>query len=213
MTLNEITQIITERAGRPFDQPFRLQVKDLVKLWRMRLMKESMERHPNDKKFFLQKFVAPLTEVDIVECPFSIDCNILRTGKLPKPIRTNSLFDFVGTVDFSKTFTYSQPEVATYHNHAKWTGHLTRYSYVDNYIYIHNPPTNELEYIGIRGIFEDPAELQSFYCDSNADKTCYTDDVEFPIPGDLIQPLIQSILATELKIVQPERKEEIKVNG
>jgi hypothetical protein len=50
--------------------------------------------------------------------------------------------------------------------------------------------------INARVIAEDPEDVKRFSCDGIA---CYTDDNQYPLPGDMIDLITKDILGTELK--------------
>jgi hypothetical protein len=60
-------------------------------------------------------------------------------------------------------------------------------------MYIYN--ADGLEYINVRGIFEDPKDVALFDCDGS---DCYDDDTDYPLPADMLQAITQGILSTEL---------------
>ena len=177
MTLNEIIDVIVEPFGRPLDYAFREQTKIRVKNWRTKLLRDSLNRNSNDRRHYLQSFGTTLVLVPEVECPITTGCDILRSEKkIPKPVRIQGLlFDYVGTIDFKKPYSHSLPEQAVFYKHMKYFSSRTTYSYINDYIWIQNPPSNDLKYLGVRLIPEDPEDLTGFICDSNISK-CYDDN-------------------------------------
>ena len=64
---------------------------------------------------------------------------------------------------------------------------------IEDYMYIYN--ANGLGFINVRGVFEDPKDVALFDCD---DSDCYSDDMDYPLPADMLQMITQGILSTEL---------------
>jgi hypothetical protein len=63
-------------------------------------------------------------------------------------------------------------------------------------MYIYN--ADGLGYINVRGIFEDPEDVALFDCDGS---DCYDDDMDFPIPMDMLQTITQGIMSGELMLL------------
>ena len=69
---------------------------------------------------------------------------------------------------------------------------------IENYLYIYN--AEGLEYINVRGIFEDP-EAVSKFGDCNGAQ-CYDDSATvFPIPMDMLNAINKGILSGELSLL------------
>ena len=69
--------------------------------------------------------------------------------------------------------------------------------FVHNFIYIHN--AQGLEYINVRGVFEDPEDLRLYNCGTDV---CYDDSAsDFPIPMDMIQASNSGIVSGELGLL------------
>lgn len=64
-------------------------------------------------------------------------------------------------------------------------------------MYIYN--AEGLEYINIRGVFEDPTDVAKF--GDCAGSGCYNENSDFPIPMDMISQINNGILAGELKML------------
>jgi hypothetical protein len=88
---------------------------------------------------------------------------------------------------------------------------IVTYTFVDNYLYFYNLPKSQ-KYVGVQDIFESPEALKSINCETGKVESCYKDDDEYPLTEDLVQQLIQAILATELRIQAPSDTEEVPLN-
>ena len=207
-SLNEIISLLSEKVKRTFDVPFQEQLKVTVGYWRARVIHNSLKTNPSKRKFMQQSFTLELEEVPKVECPVEYGC-ILRTKcKIPNTIITgNTIFDYIGTATMDNPFSYTKDEFEMYMSASPYTGKRIRYAFRDGYIYIYN--SKKIKYIGVRGIWEDPAALAECSCDG---RPCYSDDDEYPLTGELLQEVIKAILATELKAYLPEEDVDVKVN-
>lgn len=68
----------------------------------------------------------------------------------------------------------------------------------DRRIYVANSP--DTEELTVRGMFENPSRVQSFLVEN--EQTEHDDEWRYPLPADLIEPLIKAILQTELNITK-----------
>ena len=67
---------------------------------------------------------------------------------------------------------------------------------IEDHIYIYN--ANGLEFINVRGIFEDPEDLAGYDCDGT---DCYDANSDYPIPMDMIQIITEGIASKELQML------------
>ena len=70
---------------------------------------------------------------------------------------------------------------------------------IEDYMYIYN--AEGLEYINVRGVFEDPEAVAKFAnCDQG--NKCYDDSTtDFPIPMDMLNAINKGILSGELSLL------------
>jgi len=78
-TFNELAYSAAERAGRENDVPFIGQVKVWLSNWRSKLLRDSLERTPRDRPYFMQYFEVPLVNVNVSELPGFSNISILRS--------------------------------------------------------------------------------------------------------------------------------------
>ena len=210
MTIREVVSTLSERVGRPFDIPFQQELKGIVKATALRFIKNTIEKKPLDRRYFIQSFNASIIPVSITECPVKFGCAMRTELQVPKPLRVNNtLFDFVGSADFIDEFGMGGDWKEKYFQANQYTANRIRYLYKNNYIYSYNTGS-VIEVIGIQGLFEDYSKLAPFQCDNTI---CDIDDVEYPVPGDLWQPIIISILQNELRNAVADPDKEITVDG
>lgn len=141
-----------------------------------------------------------LIKVDRHECPClpPVGCKFYRSKyKIPKPIYSifGPLIQSVTTVDGSVIFSATTWEGIKYEVNNKYTGKSPKYFIKNQYLYILGG--NKPKVVTIPGgIFEDPIEVDKFlsYCNEGCTdcQECESPlDKEFPIDGDLIEPLIE----------------------
>lgn len=219
ITLNKIAASIADPLGKSYDVMFLERIKFEILYWRSEFLRQDGERNQLSKEF-QQSVVTNLQRVDKADtCYASVGCDVLRTiNPIPKPIRPkdpDSLFRYVGAIDGSHSFTYTDRELLPHVTHNKFTGNIVRYEYADNYIYVFG--NLKLKYVKLIGIFHDP-RLVGISCDGVA---CYDDDSEFPISGDMLRPIIEGIRNGTLRApkqsdqevqIQPDEVEDAASN-
>lgn len=200
-SLNELAEILAERQGRQYDIPFREEMKVMINYWRARLIVDSLNSRPKDRKFFTKWLEIPLEQVNESEFAEYPDCPVLRTVcKIPKAVRANSKeFDFVGKLNKRSVISMHEPHLIEVLNSSEYTGKNIRGALINDYIYVYN----ELNLPGI-AVNMIPESIEEFKdCCLNCD-TCFTDDEPYPVSADLQQRIIQAILGTELRAVLSE---------
>jgi hypothetical protein len=205
VSLNELVQMLADRTGQPFNVPLQEELKVILNYKRADWLQKIVDKHPEQRKYFLKDLSADLQAVDEAECPVDVDCTVLRTTKkIPLPLRTmEGLFDYVGDPDKFDGYRYMTPEQVYWAvKFNKYTKDRPSYFYVNGYIFIYNEV--DLEYINVRGIWPDQRQLNMFKCN---DVPCYTDDDQWDIPDDIINTMIQDVLKNELRLLSPEAAE------
>jgi hypothetical protein len=207
-SLNQIIALLAERADREFSIPFQEEMKVLVNNWRSRLIANSLQKKPQDRKFFIQSIVVPLTNISKVTCPIVTGC-VLITPYIPSPIRVNSIiFDFVGTPDFEIAFGQALDFQNYYLSFNKYIGSKGRYAWENNKLKIFNK--TEMQAVGIQGISGDYQAFKNLDCGSTPD--CDPDDLPYPVSPELEELIISSILKEELNRGVPKPNNRIDVN-
>lgn len=211
LTFNDIAVLIAEPLQRPLDVSFREQLKSRVKYWRSRLLKNSLDKKPSDRKFFTQPLTVEMEEVDAAQCSINLECKVLRSKvKIPTILRANSiLFDFIGSVEGSNPFRITPRWQMYYFLKDKYASKVTNYvSYEDGYLIIPYSPLTQ--FVRVEGIFDDPEEVAALNCvSSTAD--CNFDEQDYPIPGDVAQLIVQSILDIDFRRKSEDNGPEVKV--
>jgi hypothetical protein len=208
LTLNEISERIAYALNEPLNYILKENIKFSVKYWRALLIRRDVATNGMSNSF-LQRFYMDLIKVDKADaCNFNLDCvTVLRTkNPIPTPVRlkSDSLFKFIGTVD-GKSFPEVEYEEIPYTCYNKFTNNSIRFSYINNYIYVFN--NTKLKKLALQYIVEFPETINNFCTEDS----CYNDDMPFPCPADLVQQIINGILSSEFKILNPN-DEEVKID-
>ena len=190
MTLNEITSLIAEPLDRQNDLAFRLTVAERVKMKRSRLIANSVQKVGQQRKFFRQSLImkmeeAPDTCLNLNNCKKEY-----RTvDDIPLPVRiNNTLFDYVGSLDGNVSMREADPGTAPYLMATSWYKPKL-FRYINNRIYTSYP----VDYLMVDGIYDDPAAVYKFNC-SAQNKTCDVWDAPFPVSGDLLDIIVNSVV-------------------
>jgi hypothetical protein len=204
MTLDEIAYNILNllRGGRSnIDDHISLdQIKFNIKHYRAMFIRRDFARNGLVTRHLEQDLgCLRLVKVDASKCcNLPIYCPIYRTVMpIPKTVRFN----------FSEAITYTGDitglgriplieayEVATL-PYDKYTSNRPKAYMIEDYMYVYNP--NGMEFINVRGIFEDPEELTAYDCGSN----CYDSSTPFPLPADMVSAITTGMLSGELAIL------------
>lgn len=205
MTLNQIVDSLADSFSRSFDVAFKERLKFTVQYWRARLIKQEIDKG-NYHDLFYHTIVLPLKNVDLIDnCSVTLDCPILRTtDKVPAPVRFRGVksFAFVGSTTGKIKFEYSNLDMLDIKLEGKYRSKAIFYEYRNDYIYVFN--NLKLKNIAIRGVFADLEKLKQYQCN---DDVCYTDDMPYPLPEDMIALLVNGLLSNEFRIMGKEDKE------
>lgn len=168
-------------------------VKRMIKEHYALYVRRDVERNGGSEEFY-QTISVRLQKVDKSEAQcYPVGCTILRTvNKIPKAIRLKipTLFKFVGSIDRTITFTKTELEELPFTFYNDWTANIPRYIYKDGYIFVFN--FNKLKVLTIEGAFVDIVDGD--ICNENNCIDIYADDVEYPVPLDILVTIKSEIL-------------------
>lgn len=206
MTPNEITTVLSQKAGKVFDLPFKLILMEKVKALRSMFMKQTLEKTPADRKFFKSTIYLKLTEANSVPCAVPVNCKVYVTDKLPASLRANSiLFDYVGAVDAHNPFKETHPGMIQFVNSGKYSKKLIPFLYSDNRIFLlENIPMIRVDFIP-----DDPMDLADFQCTTDEDN-CDVWNTEYPLSNEILALILDKI-TEELKSLDSQ-EDTIPVN-
>lgn len=198
-SINQLAEILAERSGRQFDQPFIDEMKVVVNYWRAKLIVDSLNSRPKDRKFFTKWIEIPLIRVPASEFPGFPECEeLLRTKcQIPRTVRANSkLYDFVGKLDRMTPTPLKEPYQIRALSGGPYSGTIPRSAEMNGYIYVFN--TLNIPGLAIQLIPEDVEEFKGC-CEECGAGHCYNDDEPYPASSDIQQRIIQAVLSTELR--------------
>ena len=192
-------------------------IKKWIRLHRVLLLKQDLEKGKSAPAQVVQTLgCLELECVDKAECcQFGLVSGeyVKRTPLLPTPIsystslnKINTLFTYVGLVT-GESIDLVTKEEAVQSRFLKYTGNSIRAYYELGRIYVIN--AQELEFIKVNGVFEDPETLASFNQCGSPDP-CYSDDGPYPMTEYHVSLAIPMILKTYVQpIMHPSVKQDI----
>lgn len=204
-TLNEIVYNIAEQMNRSDDAVLRERIKFMVGYYRAQFIRQDQQRKHSLPSHFVQTLDCLEMEAsNAMECceVEDIGCEVWRTKlKVPRTVRVydGSEFAYVGSVDAKQPYQRTTAVQAEFSRYNKFTSRLPQYMYTKDRIYVLNARPKK---ILVKGIFEKPEELEAFKCCDGS--TVFTEDMEYPISLDMVQRITQSMLATEMRLENPQ---------
>lgn len=191
-TLNGIAENIAYSFGEQFNETFKQSIKDSVVNYRALLIRQDLERNPMSYTDYLQSFCVALEQVSKSECSaLDLPQRVLKSiQKVPKPVRLKNNgranFKYVGSVERSATFVFATGHEIQYMQYLPFQDDIIYYTYRNEYLYILN--NLKLCTILVEEIVADPREVDD--CDY---PDVFPDDIEFPIPEDMLSQIKQLI--------------------
>ena len=207
-TINEMATLIAEQLERELDYTFTEMLKVRIKYWRSRLLRDSINKKPADRMYFVQSLTLPMELKNTIDCGIPLDCPSMTTkDPVPVPLRANGiLFDYVGSVDGRHPFTYATQYSLPYRKHDKYASVSGMEDYVYTNQHIVLPGNTVTPWIRVDGIFEDPEKVAALNCGGAAGEDCVFDESEYPVNGDTAQLIVQYILQVDFNRLLPDMK-------
>jgi hypothetical protein len=205
MTLNEIAHNILNllRGGRPSQSEHITldQIKFNIKYYRAMLIRRDYARNGIITRHLEQDLgCLELEEVNASQCcNLPVSCSVSKTiHKVPRTVRFNlkEALTYVGDVTGLVTIPVVDPHVITYLTHDKYTGNKYKAYMIEDYLYVYN--AKGLQFVNVRGIFEEPLDLVNFDCKDGA---CYDSKGPYPMPADMIQSVTLGMASGELQLL------------
>ena len=206
MTLQEIAYNLLNlvRGGKSHhDESISLdQIKFNVKHYRAMFIRRDYARNGFTSRHIEQDLgCIQLEKVDASKCcNLPIECAVYKTVQpIPKTVRFNfeEALTHVGDVTGIGTIPIVNSNTIKFLSYDKYTKKKMKAYMIEDFLYIYN--AEGLEYVNIRGVFEDPADVSKF--GDCAGSGCYDESSPFPIPMDMIGQINTGILAGELKML------------
>lgn len=198
MTPNEITTLLAMDLGKELDVPFKKAMYERVKYWRATLIRQTLQAHPNEARYFLQTIYIPLVRTNTLQVvdPRLSDFAAVTAIEVPLPIRASatSIFHYVGGVDGKSPWGFADAGTLDYLRSGQYAKLFNWQNYVNRKFAVYEWP--DLEYIRIGGIFNSPEEAMVY--ESIPPQPNYNWwDTDIPMSGDVEQRVIQCILTTD----------------
>lgn len=203
-TLNELTYNLINiiRGGRiADDESISLkQIAFWIHYYRAMLIRQEYEKGRTINPDVIQDLgCVPVQLVDKAECcEIQTNCYILKTvDPMPKGIEfyTRNAIEWVGTIDKKKNFPMQSIYRSNWKQYDKYTSNMETAYLLNGYIYITSNTT--LEYINVRGVFENPEEAGEFN-DCLTGSPCFSWDSRYPIAAHHIPVINEMVLKKEL---------------
>ncbi len=198
MTLNEIAYNILNlvRGGRSSNNDYisTSQIKFNVKYYRAMLIRRDFARNGIITRHLEQDLgCLELIKVDASKC-----CNLPTECAVYRTVRFNfrDSITYVGDVSGTGSIPIVESNAVQWLPYDKYTKNKMKAYMIEDYIYIYN--ADGLKFINVRGVFEDPEDVAKFDCDGS---DCYDDNMDFPIPMDMLQTITQGIMSGELMML------------
>lgn len=138
--------------------------------------------------------VLAMEEIDSAECCcFESGCTIYRTVKeIPKTLRFQLKYAIkVNAINKTRRFEVVLPERFEFIGFTKF-GRLTEaVFFLNNRLY-----TQDIAALNVRAVLEDPLDAKGFQC---GETECFNDDMEYPLPADMITLITNDIMNTEIR--------------
>lgn len=178
------------------------QIEEWIHQYRALYLKRDLDKNKYPNPDYIQSIdCLELVPEDLAGSTSSISTGVkvYKTSvKIPNTLDLNrkSGITFIGDLYNNRIQLVPESRV-NFQAYKKFTPYVSLAYLRDNYIYIHN--TKELQYITLRGIFENPSDLSSL-TNGCTNTPIYTTNSEYPFPVDKLPSLKTDILKNELGI-------------
>ena len=217
MTLDEIAYNILNlvRGGRSStgDNISIAHIKFNIKYYRAMLIRRDFARNGNITRHLEQDLkCVELQKVDASKCcnlPVNCDVYACKTT-IPRTVRLNfkDALTHISDVTGLETIPIVDPITVQWLPYEKYAKNAKRAYMIGDHLYIYN--AKGLQFVNVRGIFEDPEALQDFDCEGSE---CYDPETSFPMPMDMVQTITQGIMSGELQLLATSFNDTINDNA
>ena len=191
MTPNELTDILALELGAVNDFTFKRAILSRANATRDQQLKRSLDKTPDDRKFFTQRIQVPMENYNSLEGTDLVCTHSRTTCPVPKPLRANSIvYDYVGSVDGTHAFRYTTIG-ASHFLRAQQYAHRTIYYNTDRLDII--VEKGGIPKILVVGIFSDPEEAYNLDAKTRGCSNCDFWESEYPCSADILDIIIQEI--------------------
>jgi hypothetical protein len=193
MTLEQLAASIAHNIGKPHDYALKKRLEYEIVSKRATLIKRELDKNKRISGQFVQEVrCIATTTTDQSECG-NTNVTIRKTNvDVPRPIKSDGFsgFLYVGGISKSDPYGLIVPEEVPFLMSGSCSREATRYAYMNDRIYIYGSNPTE---ITIRGIFEDPREVEKM----NGVANCQT-DASIDLPA-YMEDTIKDMIYKELR--------------
>lgn len=186
------------------------------------LLRQEEEKYNSLNPEITQTLIVELESsylIDIFLCDDRYKEICVLKSKLPLPLtinlKTSNNYTYVGGMDGSTPYSYTEQNTLKYLITSKYSGKKTKYLIINSYLYILNPPSNALRYVKVTALFNNPKEIIERN-DILEGKT--TVDIfdpynfEYPVTGNMLETIYNMMINIEFK-VQMSTKDDTLQDG
>jgi hypothetical protein len=194
MTPNELTDIIALELGAVNDFTFKRTILARADTIREQQLKRTLEKTPQDRKFFVQEMQVPMESFNSMEGIGDMICTWSKPKcGLPKPLRANSiLYDYVGSVDGSNAYRYTTRGAARFMTAGRYAQHFILYHRDRDMLTVEK---GGIPSILVVGIFANPEEAYNINAKTKGCTNCDFWESTYPCSGDVIDIIINEIVS------------------
>ena len=203
MNLNEIAENFAYALGRQYDVTFKEAIKFTIKVYRSKLIKDTIERNPDSYESFVQRICLTFDKDDPSLCDMRTENRLILISKetVPQPVVLRGInpFYFVGSVDKMQKWIKSDVGALSFIDELPYQTQNIHYDYVDGKIRV----LNNIKICAgvIEAIFDNPLDVSK--CDGNK----FSDEDPYPISNDLLYYIREMIVKGSFPIYNKDNKE------
>jgi hypothetical protein len=212
MTLNQLAYSFAQIMEKENDPQFIELARFNYIHYRSMFIRRDQEKNKQLPSKAIQQIVCEMVVVRATEIPgVKVGVEISKTKEaIPSVVRLKSrdAFEFIGPIDGIDPFSIISAREAQYVQFTQFTKRIPRVYLRRGNLYVVNKKPSQ---ILVEAVFEDPTELEKY---TRTDGTlAYTEEMDFPLPDDMIQGITQGLLSGELKFLQDQKTNEVKIDG
>jgi hypothetical protein len=191
MTPNALSDILAEALGAPNDFVFKRMILTRVNASRAQQLKRSLEKTPQDRKFFTQSIQVAMENYNYLEGTTLTCMHSRSTCPIPKPLRSNSmLYDYVGSVAGDNAYRYTPIGSSKFLNKGTYAKHNNHYHPEGDLLVVETPGIPKVLVVGI---FADPEFAFNLDARTRDCGSCDYWESEYPCSEDVLDIIIQDL--------------------
>jgi len=212
MTLNQLAYSLAQLLEKENDPQFVELCRYNYIHYRSLFIRRDQERNKTLPSAAVQQIVCDMVIVKTIELTgIEAGSDISRTKEsLPQVVRlkTRDAFEFIGPIDGIDPFSIIPAREAQYVPYAQFTKLIPRVYLRRGHLYVVNKKPSK---ILVEAVFADPTRLERYLRSDGS--LAYTEEMDFPLPDDMIQGITQGLINGELKFLQDQKSNEVTIDG